>query len=672
MRKSPSLRSRVLIASLLLAGGAALCSSPLSAGPEQARQASVAKVERPFLAPALGSHMVLQRDQVNRFWGWTTPGAKVQLTIEGTRVETTAGADGLWLAEFAAPPAGGPYRIRIAGPQSVELEDVLCGDVWLCSGQSNMNWPLKQATNGERDAGAASLPGVRLFRVRSQVGYDTAVTLPAQWQPCEPGTAAEFSAVAFHFGRKLNTELGVPIGLVQSALGGSPIESWMSPAALGAFPAYAPRLAEIKRLATLTTQRHGSFLMHWLDEYDAGSKETSWAKPDLDEKDWVPVKPASAFADLGLSEVPAIAWFRFKLQVPAPLPPGQARLKLGVVDKMDTCFVNGKWTGASSWVENPRDYVVPAEALRPGENLIAIRVAKLSAKGGFMTPDKLQLVLGDGTTLPLVDASWLGRISHDARPPAPLPLDGENYPTMPTVLQQGMLAPIAPLALTGAVWYQGEANFVKAWDYRTLLPALIADWRTQFRAPHLPVFVISLPAFMKRKDSPSTDGWAELRDAQFHTARIVPLTDTVVTIDTGDADDIHPRDKTLVGERTAALALTKHYGRELTVHGPELANVERQDGTLRLRFEHATKGLELKLEPGAPSEFALAGADQVWHWAQVSVEGDTLVLSSPKVPSPVAARYAWQANPRATLFNGAGLPAAPFRTDAWPLSTQPK
>ncbi|HEX3730458.1 MAG TPA: sialate O-acetylesterase, partial [Opitutaceae bacterium] len=332
---------------------------------------------------------------------------------------------------------------------------------------------------------------------------------------------------------------------------------------------------------------------------------------------------------------------------------------------MDTTYVNGRWVGASSWVENPRIYPVPAGVLHPGRNLIAVRVFQSGPGGGFRSDPKiLRITLGDGPSIPLA-GSWRGKVSVDARPPHPLPLDLENYPTMPTVLYNGMIAPVAPLAITGVLWYQGEANQFKAAQYRKLLPALIADWRRTFGQPDLPFYVVSLPAFTARRSAPGEDGWTEVREAQAETVAAVANTALAVTVDTGDPNNIHPTRKQPVGERLALDALALHYGLKVPYQGPEFASLETLPGALRLHFAHADDGLTV--HGPILGEFSVAGQDHAWHWAQARLEGpDTVVVSSPDVPAPVAARYAWQANPLASLFNGAGLPAEPFRTDDWP------
>ena len=282
--------------------------------------------------------------------------------------------------------------------------------------------------------------------------------------------------------------------------------------------------------------------------------------------------------------------------------------------------------------------------------------------------DGLNLVLGDGTVVPLA-GEWKGALSVDARyGQLPMPLGYENYPTMPSVLYHGMIEPVAPLAITGAIWYQGEANNERAYQYRTLLPAMIGDWRKLFNQGDFPFYIVSLPAFMHHQDQPVDAAWAELREAQAMTARNVANSGLAVTIDTGDPDNIHPMDKKIVGERLAFCALAQHYGEKIPYQGPTFKSVEHLPGVLKLHFDHTDGGLVAKGDK--LEEFSIAGKDHQWHWADAKIEGDAIMVSSPTVPEPEAARYAWQSFPTATLYNGAGLPAVPFRTDNWPGITE--
>ena len=634
--------------------------------------ASINNATLPFVSPMFGDNMVLQRGKANRFWGWAKPGQAIRVEIAGQTATAVTRTDGRWQAEVKVPAPGGPYTVKITGPeQSVVLHEVLVGDVWLCGGQSNMELGLSRTRNGDDEIKSANHPEIRLFMVQQHVSYSPAAVPQGSWKICSPQTVTEgagFSAVAYFFGRNLQDELHVPIGLIEDCWGGTPAESWMSPESLHQLKDFDAPLAEIERLHAKGGPEYGSFLMHWLDEYDVGLQSNTWAAAELDDAGWKTVQIPGGFSELGVADMPSICWFRKEFTLPDPLPAGQATLCLGSIEKMDTAYLNGQWVGASSWVENPRAYVIKNGVLKPGRNVLAVRVFKLKPQGGFLAkPEGLRLVLSDQSVIPLA-GEWKGALSVDARPPHPLPLTFENYPTMPAILYEGMIEPVAPLAITGAIWYQGEANAERAYQYRTLLPAMIGDWRKLFGQGDFPFYIVSLPAFMHHRDQPGDDSWAELREAQALTARNVKNSGLAVTIDTGDPDNIHPKDKKVVGERLALCALANDYGEKIPFAGPTFDSMTHLPGALKLHFSHTDGGLVVKgtkLE-----EFAVAGRDRKWHWADAKVEGDSVVVSSPMVSDPQAARYAWQANPAATLYNGAGLPAGPFRTDNWPEITE--
>ncbi len=625
----------------------------------------------PFLSPIFGNHMVLQRDQANRIWGWTTPGAAVRLTIEGETQEARADDDGRWEIRFAPPAVGGPYQLQLQGAadnEMVSLTDVLVGDVWLCSGQSNMAVPVGFMDGADTVLATADNDQIRLFTVRGTAAYSPKATIGGEWQVSTPETARGFSAVGYLLGQGLQRELGVPIGLVTAAVGGTAIECWISPAGLAPFEEFAPKLAEMERLvAAGVANEYGSFLMHWLDDHDVGQDaDPAWSVAELDDTDWADVTVPNGVDELGLGEHPGVVWLRKTITLPDPVPAGDARLFLGRVDKMDTSYVNGTWVGASSWVDNPRRHRVPADLLHPGENVIAVRIFKRAGPGGIPANDDglPYLQLGDETRIDLT-GTWKGRLSVNAAPPHPLPLDFENYATAPIVEYQGFIAPLAGLAIRGAAWYQGEANQGYPESYYDLLPALINDWRTHFGQGDFPFLVIGLPQFMGRSDDPGfSNGWTRVRDAQWTATQFTRRTAFVNTVDTGDLGDIHPRDKLPVGTRTVQAALGLAYGRDVVGNGPELRGFEVRGDAAILHFAHAEGGLDLRGE-GRDRAFAVAGADRIWHWATPTLEGDTVVLRAAEVPAPVAVRYAWQSSPFTPLYNGAGLPAVPFRTDRW-------
>ena len=621
----------------------------------------------PFLSPIFGDNMVLQRGKENTLWGWSEPGDTVRVQIGDASASGVAGADHRWEVKIQPPAPGGPYTVKISGHQTVELHNVLVGDVWLCGGQSNMGLPLRFTRNGGDEAKAAHYPEIRFFSVAGHPAYHHTDVIEGSWKVVSPETAEWMSAVGYYFARKVQQEIHVPIGLVVDAVGGTPAEAWTSAAALRPLGDFDVPLADIHRLAAEGSPEYGNYIMHWYDQYDIGQK-ANWAAEDLDDSSWKSVTVPGGFAELGVPGSPALVWFRKEIVLPDPLPTGRAMVFLGSIERMDTVYINGTFLGGSAWVENPRVYPVPPGVLKPGRNIISIRVFKTKADGGFLgKPEELHLTLGDHTNIPLA-GQWKAKLSVDGRPPQALPLAYENWPVMPTVLYEGMLAPIAPITITGAIWYQGEQNTDRGYQYRRILAAMIADWRKLFDQGDFPFYIVSLPAFQKHSDHPTDDGWADTRESQALTASTVANTCLAVTIDTGDPDNIHAKDKLPVGERLAACALGRYYGKPVVSSGPTLESVERLPDSMRLHFAHSDGGLVVKGEK--LGEFSIAGDDQKWVWADARIEGDTVIVLSPLVSHPKEVRYAWQSNPVATLFNGAGLPAAPFRTDKWPLVTQ--
>jgi sialate O-acetylesterase len=617
----------------------------------------------PFVSPVFGDHMVLQRGKTNTIWGWGRPREQVRLEIGSRKFIGEGTADGRWQIEFVPPEGNGPIFMKISGSKTVELHDVLIGDVWLCGGQSNMELPLSRTRDGDAAIAAADQPNLRMFTVKSKPSYSPASVVEGRWKVCSPKTITEdggFSAVGYYFALKVRSETNVPIGLIKDCIGGTPAESWTGAETLRSLKDFDPALDEVERLRAKGGTQYGNYIAHWYDEFDRG-QEGSWFASGLDDGDWKTVTLKNAFRELGVPTDAAVCYFRKVVVLPSPLPAGKAKIELGVIEKMDTAYINGQWIGASAWVENPRVYAIGENILKPGTNIVTIRVFKMKPDGGFQSkPEQLRIVLGDKTEIPL-SGEWKGKLSVDARPPHPLPFGFENWPTMPGVLYNGMIAPVAPLSISGALWYQGEANAGRAAQYRMLLPAMIADWRKSFRQGDFPFYIVSLAAFMQHRDMPGEDAWAELREAQAFTARTVANSGLAVTIDVGDANDIHPKDKKEVGDRLALLALANHYGKQIPSSGPTFVSAERSPGALKLLFNHTDGGLKVKGDK--LEEFSVAGEDRKWFWADARIEGNGVIVSSPNVPKPIAARYAWQSNPKATLFNGAGLPAVPFRTD---------
>lgn len=621
----------------------------------------------PFVSPIFGDNMVLQRDKADKIWGWSESGDTIRVEIAGSSASAVAGADGRWQAEIKAPPAGGPYTLKISGHQSVEFHNVLVGDVWICGGQSNMEFKLRGVLNAPEEIKAANYPQIRFFNVVQQVAYRPAKVVSGTWNAVTPETAAQVSAVAYYFARRVQQDIHIPIGLVVDCIGGTPAETWTSAESLRQLGGLDVPLAELDRAANENSPAYGNYVMGWYDRYDIGLKER-WSDPTLDDSSWKPVDLFNGFKELGVPDTPAVVWFRKDVVLPDPLPPGRAILSLGIVERMDSVYVNGRFVGGSAWVENPRVYRLPEGLLKPGHNSIAIRILKTKPDGGFQgKPDEIRLTLGSGAPIPMA-GDWKAKVSVDARPPHDLPISYENWPVMPAVLYMGMLEPVAPLSITGAIWYQGEANAKRAMEYRKVLPAMIADWRRLFGQGDFPFYIVGLPFYMKHSDTPvDGDEWAELRESQAVTVQKVPNTCLATIIDTGDADNVHAKEKIPAGDRLAFCALAKQYGEKIPYQGPTLASTDLLGTAIRLHFDHAEDGLVVKGDK--PGEFAIAGDDHKWYPADAHIFGDTIIVSASAVPNARAVRYAWQSNPTANLYNKAGLPMVPFRTDEWAALT---
>ncbi len=656
-----SIRRSVVASALVIVAHVSALSQPT---PGQAVVGSGVR-PLPFVSPIFSDNMVLQRGKLDTIWGWSDPGDTVRVEIGDHTATATAGEDNRWQVKIDPPAAGGPYMVKITGRQTVELHNVLVGDVWLCGGQSNMGLPLRFTKDADDEIKKANYPNVRFFTVQGGPAYHRVDVVGGNWRSVSPDTAGWMSAVGYYFARRLQQDIHVPIGLVVDAVGGSPAEAWTSEAALRPLHDFDLPLAELDKLKAENAPAYGNYVMHWYDQYDVGQKD-NWAASDFDDSSWKLVPVPGGFKELGVPDTPVVVWFRREITLPNPLPSGRAMLYLGEIERMDTVYVNGTSVGGSAWVENPRVY--PALGLKPGRNIIAIRILKTKPEGGFLSkPEVLRLELGDHTSIPLA-GEWKAKVSVDARPPQQLPIAYENWPIMPAVLYEGMLAPISPLSITGAIWYQGEQNSPRGYQYRRLLPAMIADWRSLFGEGDFPFYIVSLPAFTKHSPVPvDGDDWTETRESQAIVAATVPNSCLAVTIDTGDPDNIHAKEKEPVGDRLARCALAKYYNEKIAYSGPRLESVERLPGTIRLHFAHADGGLVAK--GGKLEEFSIAGDDRKWVWADAHIDGDTVAVSSPEVPHPTQVRYAWQSNPNATLFNGAGLPATPFRTDTWPGKT---
>lgn len=637
--------------------------------------------QAPFVSPLFGDHMVLQRGKPVPVWGWAQPGARVTVSIDGRRASASAGADGRWTARLPALRAGGPYRLSIDGPRSVAFSDVMVGDVWLCAGQSNMEMGVGVANDAAREIAAAGHPNIRLFTVpKATPIFPQDVPGPSrdaadgQWLVSSPATIAEggwggFSAACYFFGRELRQQLGIPIGLIHASWGGTPAEAWTSLAGLRTLPEFAQAVSVIDQVARDpqgAERELDAKLAAWWSANDPGSAtQPGWADPALDDKPWELMTLPTNWENAGipaLADFDGIVWFRKEVTLDAAQASKQARLSLGPVDDEDATWINGVEVGATAGWNFPRDYAVPAGLLHPGRNVIAVRVLDTGGSGGiYGAPAQLFLRLDGAEPIPLA-GPWRYKVARALAQTSPLPQRWIDNPLFPTTLYNGMIAPLAPFALKGATWYQGESNTDHPEIYGSLLPTMIKSWRSTLRQGDVPVVIQQLPNFGAPAAEPGDSPWAVIREAELRASQTLPKTALSVGIDVGEEKDIHPKDKQTIGKRLALAALDSVYHRRIESSGPAPRSTRFRGSTVRVLFSHA-RGLTAR--GGALSGFAIAGADRKFYWADARIEGDAVVVSSPKVPHPVAVRYGWSDNPRCSLYNAAGLPASPFRTDDW-------
>lgn len=633
--------------------------------------AGAAEVPVLRLAQVFSDHAVLQRERPLPVWGWAAPGAAVTVTLAGQSRSATAGADGAWRVAFDPLKSGGPALELVAtsGELKAAAGDLLVGEVWVCSGQSNMEWGMSWGVNdGDQEIAAATFPSIRLLNVPKNAAAKPADDITATWASCTPASIAQFSSVAYFFGRELHRTLDVPVGLIESAWGGTPAQSWASREALAADPAIA---GYVKQFDDVMADYPAA-----LARYEEAQKATVAAAVKVDDAGWEdPAADVSAWKQMQLPQywekaglnIDGVVWFRRSFEVPAGLAGKDLVLGLGPIDDQDTTYWDGQKVGAMTAWNSPREYTIPARLATPGKHVLAVRVVDTGGGGGFHgTPEQMALTAPGADAVPL-NGAWLYRVAEEI-PTKPQPPMGPGNPWLPTSLRNGMITPIVPFAIRGAIWYQGESNAGAAWQYRTLFPAMISDWRKAWGQGDLPFYFVQLANFMDPAADPGESEWAELRDAQTFTLRKLPATGMASAIDIGDAKNIHPRNKQEVGRRLALWALAQVHGRAVEPSGPLYTASQTESGRIRISFDHLGGGL---VAQGGPlKRFQIAGEDKAWVWADAVIDGDTVVVSSPKVPKPVAVRYAWANNPEGcNLYNKAGLPASPFRTDAWPAVT---
>lgn len=624
------------------------------------------------LPSVFSDNMVLQQKANASIWGWADAGKKITIITSWNSKQyiTTTDVKGNWKVKVTTPIFGGPYSISISDGAELKLNNVLIGDVWICSGQSNMEMPLAgwgKIQNYEKEIADANYPNIRLLQadhITSNIPLDNAKVQNGGWQPCNPQYIAEFSSTAYFFAREVYSKTKIPIGLIHTSWGGTIAEAWTSGESLKKMPDFAPAVEKIEASGKTTSAvPYEQKFQNWMklvSDKDLGSQSgKNWILADAST--WQTMNLPTAWEDAGLKDLDGIVWFTKKVDVPQSWVGKEAKLSLGLIDDNDVTWINGVKVGETQGYNQARKYSIPNNVLKVGENTITVRVFDNGGGGGLYGDAKDMNLMGSSNESISLGGDWKYKVGLDFKNIEPAPAS-DNNPNRPTVLYNAMIYPFLQFSIKGAIWYQGESNADRAYQYRELFPTMIKDWRQKFGQGDFPFYFVQLANFMKQEDQPTESAWAELREAQLQTLSL-PNSGMATIIDIGDAKDIHPKNKQEVGRRLGLIADANVYGQKNIFSGPVYKTQKIEGKQIKLSFNYAegiksADGNELK-------GFAIAGADKKFYWAKAVIQGNQILVSSDQVSNPVSVRYAWENNPTVNLTNSSNLPASPFRTDIW-------
>lgn len=609
--------------------------------------------------------MILQRDSKINIWGWASKGERVSAKFKGKIYKTRAGNDGKWTLTLSAEKAGGPYAMEITGKNKIRLQDILIGDVWLCAGQSNMEHQMKlHSVYYPKEIADANYPQIRQFKVPNVTNLVSPQrdVSAGSWKWANPTDVNDFSAVAYFFAKALFEKYHVPIGIINASWGGVPIESMMSEQSLKPFPNILETLEKNKDTGYINETNRQAFA----DAQKIKSPEDKgitqkWFSINYEPKEWRRIAIPGYWEDQGVKDLDGAVWYRREIEVPKSMTQVPAKVFLGRIVDADELYVNGTKVGSTGYLYPQRRYALAEGILKPGKNLFVIRVSNNFGKGGFVPDKPYQLIAGNDT----VDLTgyWQYKVGS-----VNVPRNGHRggggiaAQNQPGALYNSMIAPLAGYAIKGFAWYQGESNTGKADEYAKLQQAMIADWRLKWKEDNIPFLFVQLPGFMDYNYLPSESQWAAFREAQ---SRSLSLSKTAmaVAIDLGEWNDVHPDRKKEVGDRLALAAEKVAYGENIVYSGPVYQSSTIEGNRIILSFTNTGSGLTTN-DDEAPAEFAIAGADKKFVWANANIDGSKIIVSSEEVPDPKYVRYAWADDPvNPNLINKEGLPAAPFRTD---------
>ncbi len=609
--------------------------------------------------------MILQRDVNIKIWGWASKDEKVNVKFNNKTYKTKTAVGGKWLITLPPMKAGGPYTMDISGSNKILLKEILIGDVWFCSGQSNMVHQMNiHDVTYAKDITEANYPQIRHFWIPTLTSLkEPQADLPTgYWKWANPEDIRPFSAVAYFFAKKIYEKYNVPIGLINASVGGTPIEAWTSEEGLKDFSSLINTIQKNKDTAYINGMSRNAFANNTgrPQQRDLGMiGSTKWYDVSYIPKGWHTINIPGYWEDQGIKDLNGVVWYRKEIEIPASMTGVPAKVFLGRIIDADILYINGTQVGNTTYQYPQRRYTVPANLLKAGKNIFVIKVTNTAGKGGFVS-DKPYCVFAGKDTVDL-KGTWQYKVGEVYIPRGGFG-GGINAQNQPAALYNAMVAPVINYSIKGFLWYQGEANTGRADEYAKLQPAQIIDWRNKWKQGDLPFLYVQLPGFMDYNYLPSESQWAALRESQLKSLS-VPNTAMAVAIDLGEWNDIHPDNKKDVGERLALAAEKIAYGENIVYSGLIYQSSKIEDNKIIISFNHVGSGL--KTNDGEElSEFAIAGADKKFVWAKAKIEGDKIIVWNDTVSNPMYVRYAWADNPvNPNLFNKEGLPASPFRTD---------
>lgn len=624
-----------------------------------------------------GDSMVLQRNKPITIWGWAKAGEKVRVSFHEQKKATQADAAGKWKLLLDPEAAGGPYNLIISGANNITYKDVLVGEVWVCSGQSNMEMAIKHSLNAEEEIKAANFPKIRHVTIEKDMSGTPLedLRLVTRWKPATPANAGDFTAVGFFFARELFQRLGIPVGLIHTSWGGTNVETWTSREGYQA-DEYFANLAALPRLnvdSLINSKKSGfeNMINKLQGSLPASTTIASFKQENYNHNQWPKMQLPAEWEQQQLKNFDGTVWFRKTVNITAADAGKTAVLNLGTIDDSDITYVNGNEVGNSSnQSKEKRHYNLAAGVLKAGNNTISIRVEDPWGAGGLTgAKEDLFIETASGAKYALA-GEWYFQVESIAQ--NAVSVSPNSYPSL---LFNAMVNPLIPFTINGVLWYQGESNANQAYEYRKSFPLMITDWRNRWNQGEFPFYFVQLSSFNwnNGNDSNAGSSWGELREAQSMTLSL-PNTGMAVIYDIGNRTDIHPHNKQDVGKRLAAVALHNAYGQQVVCAGPTYETMEIEGNKITLVFSQTHTGLMTKGDKyGYIKGFEIAGADKKFYYARAVMDGHRIIVSADAVTNPVAVRYAWADDAgEANLFNKEGFPAVPFRTDQWKGITEGK